>query len=141
MRYKIPIEIIELEHDNYHILVTSVFADGHSRKWVVDTGASKSIFDKNLLQYFEYVDGLTEDLHSAGIGDEPIQSEIALLKPFSFTSLNIREMKVAVIDLKHVNKLYASSAGFEICGLIGGDFLVKHKGTIDYCKKRMILRK
>ena len=141
MAYKIPIEIIELESENYHILITSVFGDGTKGLWVIDTGASKSVFDKNQDKYIEKIEGSTEDLHSAGIGEEPMKGEIALLKPFSLSKLKVESMKVALLDLTHVNKLYASTAGVEICGLIGSDFLVRHNAIINYRKKSMVLRK
>lgn len=141
MAYKIPIELIELESENYHILVSSVFVDRKTGKWVVDTGASKSVFDKNLQEYIEHTDGVSEDLHSAGIGDEPMKGQIAQLKPLAFSGLKVPDMKVVVLDLSHINQLYASTAGIEICGLLGSDFLVRYGATIDYRRKRMSLRK
>jgi len=141
MAYKIPIEIIEIEHDNYHVLATARFADGFSGKWVIDTGASKSVFDRNLEAYFQAVDGASEDLHSAGISDEPIKSGIGIVAPFSFSSLKVEELKVALLDMKHINELYAASTDVEICGLLGSDFLVRHQAIINYRKKIMLLRK
>jgi hypothetical protein len=140
MRYNIPIEIIELEKHNYHLIVTSVFANGEMGYWVIDTGASKSIFDKNLVDFYTIVEGRTENLHSAGIGEEPLQSEVATMKPFSFAGMKIEKMQLAVLDLTHINELYSASTDLEICGLLGGDFLVQHKAVIDYKKRRMILR-
>lgn len=140
MAYKIPIELIELESENYHILVSSVFSDRETGKWVVDTGASKSVFDKNLQEYIEYTDGVSEDLHSAGISDEPMKGQIAQLKPLSFSGLKVPDMKVVVLDLSHINQLYASTAGVEICGLLGGDFLMKNNAVIDYKRKRILLK-
>lgn len=141
MRYKIPIELIELEEDNYHLVVSSEFVDGKKGIWVIDTGASKSIFDKTMESEYKLIEGLSEDLHSAGIGDDPIKSEVATMKPFSFSGMKIDEMKVAVLDLSHINQLYAASTDIVICGLLGGDFLVRYKAVIDYKRKLMLLRK
>ena len=141
MRYKLPIELIELEDDNYHLLVSSVFADGRKGCWLIDTGASKSIFDKTRESDYTLLEGLSEDLHSAGIGDDPIKSEVANLNPFSFSGMKIENMKVAVLDLTHINQLYAASTDVEICGLLGGDFLVRYQAVIDYNKKQLLLRK
>lgn len=141
MRYKIPIEIIELEKDNYHLVVNSVFVNGEMGYWVIDTGASKSIFDKNLADFYSIIEGRTENLHSAGISEEPLKSEVATMKPFSFAGMKIENMQLAVLDLTHINELYSASTDMEICGLLGGDFLVRHKAVIDYKKKLLILRK
>lgn len=141
MAYKIPLEIIEIEHDNFHPLVTAVFADGFSGNWVVDTGASKSVFDRNLSAYFRAIDGEAEDLHSAGISNKPIKSGIGIVAPFSFSSLKIEQLKVALLDMKHINELYAATTDVEICGLLGSDFLVRHRAIINFRRSCMILRK
>jgi len=141
MRYKILIELVELENDNYHPVVTSVFADGSKGFWVIDTGASKSIFDLNLDNYFEIVNGLTENLHSAGMSDEPMKSEVAKMNAFMLGGMEVEELKVAVFDLSHINELYASATDLKICGLLGGDFLVRYRALIDYRRKRLVLRK
>ena len=140
MRYKIPIEIIELDLGNYHIVVTSLFEDGREGKWVVDTGASKSIFDQNLYKYYRQLEGISEELHSAGFNDEPIKSSVAILDVFSIRNFKCRPMKVAIMDLSHINALYSKTAHLEICGLLGGDFLINHEAVIDYRRKRIMLR-
>ena len=141
MSYSIPIEIIELENDSYHLLVNSLFADGTEGKWVIDTGASKSVFDQNLVQHFKSLDGTTEELHSAGFYDEPIKSTLALLNSFMIEKCRIDEMKIALMDLSHINSLYAKYSPIKICGLLGGDFLIRYHAVIDYRKKRLVLRK
>lgn len=140
MHYKIPIEIIELEQGNYHIVVTSLFEDGREGKWVVDTGASKSIFDQNLSKYYQPLEGISEELHSAGFNDEPIKSSVAILDAFTIRNFKCAQMKVAIMDLSHINALYSKTAHLEICGLLGGDFLINRQAVIDYKRKRIILR-
>lgn len=141
MTLKIPIEVLELEQHNYHLLVTSVFKNGEEGKWVIDTGASKSVFDQNLKDHYQILEGLTEELHSAGFHDEPITSSTATLHVFSLGKLRIEGMKVALMDLSHINTLYSKSAQVKICGLLGSDFLFKYKAEVDYRKKRLVLRK
>jgi len=141
MRYKIPIDIIELESNNYHLIVRSNFADGSKGNWVVDTGASKSVFDKNLAELCLMSDNETEELHSAGISDKPMTTELAFMKPFSFGKFETTEMKVALLDMTHINELYAKVSDIQVCGLLGSDFLMKYKGVIDYRRKRMLLYK
>jgi hypothetical protein len=138
MRYKIPIEILELEQENYHLLLTTVFSDGTSGKWVIDTGASKTVFDKNLSEHISKIEEETEDLHSAGISDEPIKSSMGTLHPFSIHKMKINSTKVAVLDLSHINALYAKFTDIKICGLLGSDFLMKYEAVIDYKRKRIV---
>lgn len=141
MRFTIPIRIIELEQNNFHILLRSHFEDGSEVYWLIDTGASKSIFDRKLELHFHIIEGLSDELYSAGKGDEIMKSEVAVLNPIWFQKLRIEEMRVAAIDLSHINDLYSMYTDIEICGLIGGDFLLKYGATIDYKRKRLVLQK
>jgi len=141
MKFKVPIEIVELEPHNYHLLATSQFADGSKGKWVIDTGASKSVFDQNLPEFYKSLDGIQEELHSVGFHDEPIKSSSAMLNSFSFGKMRIDEMEIAIIDLSHINSLYSKYSQHTICGLLGGDFLIKYNAVLDYRKKILVLRK
>jgi len=141
MRIKIPINIIELEPDNYHILVSSTFPGNENKNWVIDTGASKTVFDKNLEKYYLLLEGESDEIHTAGIGEQPQEISMALLSYVQFGKLRIRELKVALLDLSHINKLYSKATDIKVCGLLGGDFLMKHKAVIDYKLKRLVLNK
>jgi len=141
MRIKIPINTIELEPDNYHIIVSSTLPGGEDQHWVIDTGASKTVFDKSLKEYYSLLEGESDEIHTAGIGEQPQEISMALLKYFRLGKLKIKDLKVALLDLTHINKLYSNAANLEICGLIGGDFLMKYEAGIDYKKKRLVLYK
>lgn len=140
MKVKIPVTVIELEHQNFHVIVQTFFSDRKLRNWVIDTGASKTVFDKNLEKLF-VLSNERDELHSAGINEKPIATEIGFIKNFCFGKLKVQELKVALLDLSHINNLYAKSANFKICGLLGGDFLMKYKALIDYKKRLLILQK
>ncbi|SHF54516.1 Aspartyl protease [Mariniphaga anaerophila] len=140
MKIKVPLQVVELEDDNFHLVVNSFFADGTSGFWVVDTGASKTVFDKNLHSFYESEESGSDQLHTAGIGDKPIETTIAYLLPFSLGKLKVKHLKAALLDLSHINKLYSKVTSLKICGLLGGDFLMHHKAVIDYKKKIMVLQ-
>jgi len=139
MRIKIPIQIIELESDNFHIIVSSVFFNGFIGNWVIDTGASKTIFDKTLLEYYSVLNDESDEIHTAGIQEKPVETLMAMLKSVQFGKLKIDELKVALLDLSHINRLYSKATNIKICGLIGGDLLMNYKGVIDYKKQVLIL--
>lgn len=140
MRVKIPLQIIELEPDSYHIMVSSVFADGQKANWIIDTGASKTVFDKNLIRYYTVLEGESDEIHTAAIGDHPQEISIGDLFPSQLGKLEIKNLKVALLDLSHINTLYARSTNIEICGLIGSDFLMRFRARIDYEKQVLILK-
>lgn len=138
VKIKISIQIIELEANNFHLITTSTFEDGTSGNWVIDTGASKTVFDKNEVAYYQ-ISGEDEEILSAGISEQQLKSAMATLKPLQFGKLNIQELNVALLDLSHINNLYLKETKMKICGLIGGDFLMKHKAEINYNKKVLVL--
>jgi hypothetical protein len=134
MRIKIPLKLVHLEEGNYHLIAEGRFENRDIINWVVDTGASKSVFDKNLTERYEQLKDETEEIQSAGIGENKLKTGLGILETFWFGKLNIEHAKMAIIDLSHVNKLYSNVAKIQICGLLGGDFLLKYKAKIDYKK-------
>ena len=141
MRIKIPLQIIKLESDNYHIIISGTFADGTTGNWVVDTGASKTVFDKTRVNFYSVLAGEADEIHTAGTGEEPQEISLALLNPFQIGKLKITNQKVALLDLSNINQLYTKATQLTICGLIGGDFLFEHSAIIDYKKQVLLLNK
>lgn len=139
MKIKIPLQIVELEDDNFHLVVDSKLPDGTVGYWVIDTGASKTVFDKTLLGNYREELHESEEVHTAGIGEKPLESSIGYLQPFSFGKLKMDKLRVALLDLSHINQFYSKVSSLKICGLLGSDFLLKHKAVIDYKKKQLVL--
>ncbi|HKJ79625.1 MAG TPA: hypothetical protein VKA10_08820, partial [Prolixibacteraceae bacterium] len=72
MKIKIPLQIIELEEGNFHIIAEGKFTNGTNGYWAIDTGASKTVFDKNQEEMYSFTEEMTEEIHSAGIGEKPL---------------------------------------------------------------------
>ena len=139
MKIKIPLRIVELEEDNFHLIISSLFFDSTIGYWVIDTGASKTVFDKNLKSKYKLSGQLPERVNTAGIGGMPMESELAEIKEISLGKLKLENFKVALLDLSPINELYAKAANLNICGLLGGDFLMKHNAVVDYKRKIITL--
>jgi len=135
----IPLQLIELEDQNYHILLDSKLSNNISGKWVIDTGASKTVFDVNLSDQFSLVDIHNMDIQSAGIGEGNIETQVGKLYSLNIGSLILCNELVALIDLKFINELYSKFSNEQIVGLIGSDFLVKHQAIINFKKKELKL--
>lgn len=138
-KYEYPIQLIALEEDNYHILLDSIFENGENGKWTIDTGASKTVFDLNLTQHFTFTNSIHTDVQSAGIGDSQIETQSGNLSVFRIGDFKTDMLSVALIDLQHVNKLYAQFSDEKIVGLLGSDFLLKYQAQIDYKNLRIKL--
>lgn len=133
---EIPLQIIELEKDNFHILIEGEFHDQTVSGWIIDTGASKSVMDVNQSAYYEIMDSDNEDdFHSAGINQGMMETMVGKIGFLKLGELEITNHKVALIDLKHVNEIYEKYTPYLISGLLGGDILMQYKCRIDYeCK-------
>lgn len=139
MKFILELQLIELEDDNFHLVAASIFKKDISGYWIVDTGASKSVFDLNLKELYKSAGEETDQVHTAGIGEKPIQTAIGLIDSFTLGKLTVENLRVALLDLSHINRFYAQAAGMQICGLLGSDFLMNYKAVIDYKKRVMIL--
>jgi len=133
---EIPLQIIELEKDNYHILIEGEFQDKTPSYWIIDTGASKSVLDVNQNPYYEILDSDNEfDFQSAGINQGIMETSVGKMFFLKLGKLKITNQKVALIDLAHVNEIYEKYSSFRISGLLGGDILMQYKCSIDYNKR------
>jgi hypothetical protein len=133
---EIPLQIIELEHDNYHILIEGSFDDETLSYWIIDTGASKTVLDSNLTQFYGNVESEDEeDYQSAGINQGMLETTVGKIFSLRFGQFEIINQKVALIDLNHVNEIYQKYTSYKIAGLLGGDILMQYKCMIDYDRK------
>ncbi len=139
MKFKIKLTEVELEDENFHLVADSAFSGGETCYWIIDTGASKTVFDLNLKNQYDPAGEETEQVHTAGIGDKPIHTATGRLMSFSMGKLKIENLRVALLDLSHINTFYSQVANLQICGLLGGDFLKKYNAIVNYKKKILIL--
>lgn len=139
MKQNLPIEIIELENNNFHLLLEGRFQDRTIGHWIIDTGASKSVFDKNLTDYYKAIEpGDDEEFHSAGINEGTVETAVGEIKRVKFGKFKLKNLHVALISLDHVNDIYRRYHDVRIVGLLGGDILKKYSAVIDYGKKEII---
>ena len=136
----LQLELVELEEQNYHILLEGRLADGTTGWWVVDTGASRTVLDKNLSNCYQLIrTSGPENYQSAGITEGLINTELGVTPELQFGELIIRNLSVALLNLDHVNEIYSKYANRRIAGLLGSDVLYAHRAVIDYPNCRMLV--
>jgi predicted aspartyl protease len=134
MAVKIKLELLTIETDGCHILAKAKIYN-HKLRLVVDTGASKTTFDKGWIEenlpdlYLEQL-----DTASAGLGTNEMISAVTVLPELKMGKLKLKYWQVAVLDLSHVRQVYQSMNYGDIQGVLGGDVLLAVKGKIDYGK-------
>lgn len=136
---EIPINIINIEGDGFHI-VTEGLINGKPARFVVDTGASRTVFDKDrILNYINNPEFSEKEGLSAGIGGTDISSFIFDIEELRFGDLMISNYQAVAMDLSNINDSYEMIKHPPIDGVFGGDLLKRHNAVINYRLKKIRL--
>jgi len=161
MKIKIKFDVMDLNGEGAHILIPASFDQENSINLIIDTGASKSVFDISIPKKYikkvsmkEYLLGQGFDpitvevatggednktLETRGISSEKIETSFGIIKKLYFKDIEILGYAAPLIDLKPINDIYKSITNLKITGLLGSDFLLEYKAVIDYGKKTLTL--
>ena len=113
---------------------------GKEAHFLVDTGASRSVFDPNTITdfidnvAFEKKEGMT-----AGVGSSDLESATFMIEVFSIGELEIHEYEAVALDLENIHEMYGKLGLPRIDGIIGGDLLKRYKAVINYKGKKLRL--
>ena len=136
----IPLKLLNLQDDGFHLLVeVVVFKEKHFA--VLDTGASRSVFDKSLIEkHLSETIEVSDEINAATLftTTTTIQATIPELK---IGRLKIPVYNTVAFDLQSVSDTYQQFGHPPIGCIIGGDILMKHNAIIDYENLVLILKK
>lgn len=135
---EISFEIVELEANTFHPLVKAEFPGLEEHWWVIDTGASKSVFDVLLSDYWISDEG--DSVMATGLGKEVVETNSGSISEFKIGGFKFGPLKVALVDFDHINNEYAKFSDKKIVGLIGCDFLYSRKAILDFDQQKIMLR-
>jgi predicted aspartyl protease len=136
----VPLQIIDLHGDGFHPLL-DVMIFNKPFKVVLDTGASRTAFDHELLVEANNEALITaSERLSTGLGTNTMASATAVIENIWIGDMLIAEIEVAVLDLSTINIAYREMGHPEVLGVIGSDILMKHKAVIDYGQQVLLLR-
>ncbi len=136
----IPLKLLTIEGYGTHLLI-AVKINGKKAKLLVDTGASRTVFDINRISKLTGKKKFNKNQQlSTGLGTNSMQSHNTLLKKFELGKLKIENFEAILLDLTHVNESYEKIGLGTIDGVLGGEILVNFKAVIDYGKKQLKLK-
>lgn len=139
MAEKIALKLLNIEGDGYH-LQARVKINGKSALVIVDTGASRTVFDRTEIgQYLKKESIAENDRLSTGLGTNSMQSQFVVLGSFSLGKVKIENYNAVVLDLGHVNQTYTAIGLKSVAGVLGSDVLVSMNAVIDFKKKSLTL--
>ncbi|RZL49981.1 MAG: hypothetical protein EOO93_23850 [Pedobacter sp.] len=129
----VPLTLINLQDDGFHLLV-EIVVFGETLFAVLDTGASRSVFDKGLMEKHVREITVSEETQAATIfsTSETLQGMIPKLK---IGGLILKNYHAVALDLQSVTDTYLTMGHPAIAGIIGGDILMEYSAKIDYQKR------
>jgi predicted aspartyl protease len=135
----IPVKLLNIEGDGFHLQV-KIKINGKNANAIIDTGASKTVFDKTRINAFLKKETVTEhDRMSTGLGTASMQSHAVMLRKLSIGKLDIPNYNGVVLDLSHVNQTYEMIGLKPIDAVVGSDIMESYKAIINYSKKTLTL--
>ena len=132
----VPLKLINLQDDGFHLLV-EIVVFGETLFAVLDTGASRSVFDKTLMKKHVNEISVSEETQAATIfsTSETLQGIVPKLK---IGGLTLKNYEAVALDLQSVTDTYLTMGHPAIAAIIGGDILMEFKAKIDY--QKLVLR-
>ena len=107
--------------------------NGMEANFIVDTGASRSVFDPIMISKFidnptfEKKEGIT-----AGVGGGDLESSTFIIDSLTLGEIVIKDYEAVALDLESIHENYEKLGLPTIHGIIGGDLLYRLKATINY---------
>jgi hypothetical protein len=109
---------------------------------VVDTGASRSVFDKALIEKHiipeEQAETDSSSENYATTLFSTSSTALATIPLLTVGTLKIKDYEAIALDLQSVNDTYEHFSHPRIAGILGGDILIGYHAKIDY--KKLVLK-
>lgn len=134
---EITFDVVELEEQAYHILVEAEFDDFKNGWWIIDTGASRSVFDQTMSEL--YVQENRDSVLATGLGQEMVETGSGSISDFVLGGASWGTLKVALVDFQHINAEYSKFTDKKIIGLLGADFLLATSAILDFKQHKIWL--
>ncbi|MBE9492423.1 MAG: clan AA aspartic protease [Bacteroidetes bacterium] len=141
MIHKIPIEIIPIEEEGFHLMINAVI-NGQKANLLIDTGASRSVFDIEKIKKYIGEDQILFEKNeklSTGLGTNTMESQSVIIDELKLGDLIIHNYQAVVLEMSHINQSYAKLNLPGIDGVMGGDLFYQYKVVIDYKRKSLKL--
>lgn len=113
--------------------------NGIAGSFILDTGASGTVVDESRKEKF-YINGGTLKDNGAGLGTSTMSVEVSGCNDVMIGTLNIKNMKLCLLNLEHVNNALKAKGSHEVDGVLGADILSSKHGIIDYSSSSLYLK-
>lgn len=136
----IPFKVLNIDGEGFHLMI-KIKINNKLSNLIIDTGASKTVFDKHRIKNFVSEKKFdTHDKLSSGLGTNSMESQLVTLKKIKIGEVEILNYHTILLDLSHVNQSYEQIGLKPVDGVLGSDVLLKYNAVIDYEKKILKLK-
>ncbi|MES2826532.1 MAG: retropepsin-like aspartic protease [Bacteroidota bacterium] len=132
----VPLILINLQDDGFHLLV-EIVVFGEKLMAVVDTGASRTVFDKTFVKKHLPVDDSDETIATTLFSTTSTLQ--AIVPEIKLGRLRLKNYNTVAIDLDGVNQTYESLGHPRITCILGSDLLLQYEAIINFKKMRLYL--
>jgi hypothetical protein len=132
----VPLTLINLQDDGFHLLV-EIVVFGQKLLAVVDTGASRSVFDMNFIKQHIQISEIEESQATTLFSTtSTIQ---AIIPELRIGRLRITDYSAVALELEGVNETYESLGHPTIVAILGSDILLKYQSIINFKKLKLFM--
>ncbi len=128
----------EMMGGGYHPFIT-VTVEGHKCRFLIDTGASKSVIDKGFYETKLERKPKVIKLETTGLHSTVMESYSGKLKSMDIGTCKVTNYEIAAIDLSHVNTTYRKMKMKKISGILGSDIFKSYNAVIDYSQSKLFI--
>lgn len=133
----VPLKLINLQDDGFHLLV-EIVVFGEKLLAVLDTGASRSVFDESFIK--KHIDELDCTIETQATTLFSTASTFQVLIPeIRLGRLLLTDYNAIALNLEAVNQAYQDLGLAPVIGIIGSDLLLKYHGVINYKRMKLYL--
>lgn len=132
--YRIPLKKL----NSTHYLVRAKIHDKDARL-ILDTGASTTCIDINKANYFE-ITHEKSDVMAAGAGSVGMETQFSHKNNLQIGTWMDGNIALVLFDLSHINIALKGVGEESVDGILGADFLKKHRAVIDYGRNCFYLK-
>lgn len=136
----LPLEILAIDETGFHLCI-EVRINRKKCRMVLDTGASRTVFDQKEIQALvREKSSLLEGKMSAGLGTREMETHSIQLKKFQLGKLSLADFEALVLDLDVLSQSYEQLGHGKVVGVLGSDILHRYQAIIDFGKQKLSLR-
>lgn len=133
--YSVDFKIISTNH-----VIIEVFVNSVKGFFIIDNGASHSCIDINKSEKFNLKYKVSNESASSAT-QEINETFISKKNEIKFENIKSIIHDFILFNMSHIHKTILDKDEIDIDGLIGADFLIKHKCIIDFELNKIYLKK